>query len=128
MIVPILEAWQGLEWFRGSSQAAGLQLLVSLLQRHPGVEHGGSQFGPHQVVTEPEDLSSKLGCSVRGEDCGAAKTCGRGAHRVKVNTQNKRENDHTLLNTHSKKDRMQGCTHRWACEGMTRCPVPPSQG
>lgn len=60
-------------------EAARLQLLVSQLERRPGVEHGGPQLGPNQVVAQPKDLRCKLGCSVRGEDGGAAQTCrGRG--------------------------------------------------
>lgn len=58
-------------------QAARLQLLVSQLERRPGVEHGGPQLGPNQVVAQPEDLRRKLGGSVRGEDGGAAETCSK---------------------------------------------------
>lgn len=58
------------------SKAAGLQLLVSDLEGHPGVEHAGPQFGPHQVIAQSEDLRSELGCSVRGQHGGAAEACG----------------------------------------------------
>lgn len=63
---------------RVTSEAAGLQLLVSQLEWHPGVEHGGPQFAPHQVIGQPEDLCRKLSRGLRGEDCGAAKTCSGG--------------------------------------------------
>lgn len=59
---------------RAASEAAGLQLLVGQLQGHPGVEHGGPQPAPHQVVGEPEDLSRELGSGIGGEDGGAAQT------------------------------------------------------
>lgn len=42
--------------------AALLKLLVSLLQGDPGVKHGGTQFGPDQVISQAQDLSSML-CS-----------------------------------------------------------------
>lgn len=61
-----------------TSEAAGLQLLVSQLQGHPGVEHGGPQFAPHQVIGQPEDLRRKLSGGLGGEDGGAAKTCREG--------------------------------------------------
>lgn len=57
-------------------KAAGLQLLVSDLEGHPGVEHGGPQLGPHQVISQSEDLRSKLGRGVRGQHGGAAEACG----------------------------------------------------
>lgn len=58
-----------LEWLRVNrsavcSDAALLKLLVSLLQGDPGVEHGGTQFGPHQVISQAQDLSSMLGSRV----------------------------------------------------------------
>lgn len=58
-----------------SLEAAGLELLVRQLERDPGVEHGGPQFGPNQVVVQAEDLRHKLGGSVGGEDGRAAEAC-----------------------------------------------------
>lgn len=54
------------------SEAAGLELLVSQLQGHPGVEHGRPQFAPHLVIGQAEDLSGKLSGSFGGKDRGTA--------------------------------------------------------
>lgn len=67
-----------------TSEGAGLELLVSQLQRHPGVEHGGPQFAPHPVIGQAEDLGSKLSGSLGGKDRGTAQTCREGGEAVRV--------------------------------------------
>lgn len=67
-----------------TSEGAGLELLVSQLKGHPGVEHGGPQFGPHPVIRQAEDLGSKLSGSLRGKDRGTAETCREGGGAVRV--------------------------------------------
>ena len=56
-------------------EAAGLQLFVRQLERHPGVEHGSPKFAPHQMVGQAKDLRRELNGSLGRKDCGAAKTC-----------------------------------------------------
>lgn len=72
-----------------TSEAAGLELLVSQLQGHPGVEHGGPQFAPHPVISQAEDLGSKLSRSLRGKNRGTPQTCRKGGGSVRVMEVNK---------------------------------------
>lgn len=63
-----------------SSEAAGLELLVSQLQGRPGVEHGCPEFAPHPVIGQAEDLGGKLSGSFGGKDRGTAEAW-RGGRR-----------------------------------------------
>lgn len=100
----------------GASEGAGLELLIRQLQGHPGVEHGGPQLAPHPVIGQAEDLGGKLSGGLGGQDGGATQTCREkegGALRV-ADTRG------------TKRGLGLGCTHRSACGGRTRHPVPPS--
>ncbi len=103
--------------FSATSEAEGLQLLVSQLEGHPGVEHGGPQLAPHQVIGQPEDLGCKLSSGIGGEDCGAAKTCSRRVKMLKTVTTMHKLSCDIIQKSQS---------HRLACGGMTRHLVHPS--